>query len=283
MNEYSDYLDLIENFLFDSIVSQDSYQQKLYDSMKYSLMSGGKRIRPLMCLLTCQMFTNDFEKALAYACGIELIHTYSLIHDDLPAMDNDDFRRNKPTNHKVYGEAIAILAGDSLLNLASEVMVKEALKYEDKNDMIRALEAIKCIFSSSGAKGMAGGQAIDLLYDSKNSNFDICKSMYRLKTGELFKASIVSGAIIGGADEVQVANLADIAYDIGLAYQIYDDILDIKKDQEIGKNTIIQFLDKEPIEYARELTQRALENLADLELKSEKLEDLFLKILKRKS
>ena len=281
MKNYKEYIDLIENYLFQTIPIQKEYQVKLYESMKYSITSGGKRIRPLLSLFTYEMFRDDLERVVPYGCAVELIHTYSLIHDDLPCMDNDDFRRGKPTNHKVFGEAMAVLAGDSLLNLAAEVLTKEISNYDNLDDIKKGVQAMKVIFAASGSKGMAGGQAIDLLYDESKYTEDVLKSMYKLKTGELIKASILSGAVLGGASAEQYQKLLEFAYSLGLIYQLQDDVLDMEKDRETGKITLLNYLKEDPEEYIEKKTAEAIENLKSLELNSEKLEDFVTGLLNR--
>lgn len=281
MKNYKEYIDLIENYLFQTIPIQKEYQVKLYESMKYSITSGGKRIRPLLSLFTYEMFRDDLERVVPYGCAVELIHTYSLIHDDLPCMDNDDFRRGKPTNHKVFGQAMAVLAGDSLLNLAAEVLTKEISNYDNLDDIKKGVQAMKVIFAASSSKGMAGGQAIDLLYDESKYTEDILKSMYKLKTGELIKASILSGAVLGGASAEQYQKLLEFAYTLGLIYQLQDDVLDMEKDRETGKITLLNYLKEDPEEYIEKKTAEAIDNLKSLELNSEKLEDFVTGLLNR--
>lgn len=281
MKNYKEYIDLIENYLFQTIPIQSEYREKLFESMKYSITSGGKRIRPLLSIFTYEMFRDDLERVVPYGCAVELIHTYSLIHDDLPCMDNDDFRRGKPTNHKVFGEAVAVLAGDSLLNLAAEVLTKEISNYDNLDDIKKGVQAMKIIFGSSGSKGMARGQAIDLLYDEIQYNEDILESMYKLKTGELIKASILSGAILGGASAEQYQKLLEFAYSLGLIYQLQDDVLDVGKDREMGKITLLNYLKEDPEEYIEKKTAEAIDNLKSLELNSGLLEDFVTGLLNR--
>lgn len=281
MKNYKEYIDLIENYLFQTIPIQSEYREKLFESMKYSITSGGKRIRPLLTLFTYEMFRDDLERVVPYGCAVELIHTYSLIHDDLPCMDNDDFRRGKPTNHKVFGEAVAVLAGDSLLNLAAEVLTKEISNYDNLDDIKKGVQAMKIIFGSSGSKGMAGGQAIDILYDESQYNEDILESMYKLKTGELIKASILSGAVLGGASAEQYQKLLEFAYSLGLIYQLQDDVLDMEKDKEMGKITLLNYLKEDPEEYIEKKTAEAIDNLKSLELNSGMLEDFVTGLLNR--
>ncbi len=218
------------------------YQEKIFESMKYSLFTGGKRIRPILMLKACQMFSEDYLKYIPYALAIEMIHTYSLIHDDLPAMDDDDFRRGRLTNHKVFGEAMAILAGDGLLNLAFETMADFAYKDSKTIDEYRRnIWAINEIGRYSGIFGMIGGQVVDLLSNDLHMNEDMLIFMYKCKTAALIQASVVAGAILGGASDDEIEKIRKFGLYLGLAYQIRDDLLDIKKDTEINKVTYLCF------------------------------------------
>src|SRR5699024_7547781 len=190
---------IIEESLNDYIEKINAPKQ-LKDSMHYSLMAGGKRLRPVLLMLSYEAYQTMNDKVISSAAALEMIHTYSLIHDDLPAMDNDDIRRGKPTNHKVYSESIAILAGDGLLNMATEVIARELENYTDIEDMKRGARALKYIFTCSGVHGMIGGQVIDMVY-TNDMNLDICESMYKLKTAALIRASIVASAIVAGAND----------------------------------------------------------------------------------
>lgn len=202
-------------------------------SMKYSLAAGGKRLRPLLLLAAVEATGNNGDKFLPVACGLEMIHTYSLIHDDLPAMDNDDFRRGKPTNHKVFGEAMAILAGDALQAKAFEFILSQ----EDVEPAI-LLEVAKDIAFYAGDNGMVGGQAIDLESENTSINADKLKAMHSAKTGALFKAAIVSGGKLVKASADEIKSLERYAELYGLAFQITDDILDVKGDLALlGKPT----------------------------------------------
>ncbi len=280
--DYSKYTEIIDNSLYNCFGVSDNYQKKIYGSMKYSLSSGGKRVRPVLTILSYQLFRDDIEVVLPFANAIEFIHTYSLIHDDLPAMDDDDIRRGKPTNHKVYSEAIAILAGDGLLNLAAEVISKELESYNAFDMLKRGLKAMRYTFNASGTQGMIGGQVIDIEYTVENSNRDIMETMYNLKTSALIRAAIVSGAIMGGADEKEITILEEFSNKLGLAYQIKDDYLDLETDGEDEKNTIISFLEVEDINsYVEFLTNKALEILRSLERDTSDLEELALSLVNR--
>ncbi len=233
--EIEKYIDIIEEDLKQILSYKDSFQNKIYESMNYSIFAGGKRIRPILALKTFELVSgNSHEEALPFASAIEMIHTYSLVHDDLPAMDDDDFRRGKPTNHKVYGEAIAILAGDALLNLAYETMINSISK--DCSNTLGYIEAIKEIGRASGAEGMIGGQAVDMLSDESVINEEQLKFIHSKKTSELIEASIKSGALLAGASDQQIEALGEYGKAIGLCFQIRDDILDeIGDDEKLGK------------------------------------------------
>lgn len=243
--------------------------------MRYSTFTDGKRLRPIMSILTYKLFDDNLTNILPFASAIELIHTYSLIHDDLPSMDNDDLRRGKPTNHIVYGEALAILSGDSLLNLAFEIMTNHTL-YNCKTleEYNRNIKAMDNIVRNSGIHGMIGGQVIDLFGNSENMTREKLIYMYNTKTAGLFKASILSGAILGGANEDEIQILKEFSSNLGLSYQIRDDILDIKEDEDINKFTYLSF-------YDREIAEREIQKLKDKSLiLLDKLEKLDTKDLK---
>ncbi len=222
------------------------YREKILESMKYSLFTGGKRLRPIMAIKTFEIFNNNIKLILPYAAAIEMIHTYSLIHDDLPAMDDDDYRRGKPTNHKVFGEAMAILAGDALLNLAFEIMSKDVLENSmSLEDYKRKNRAINEIANYSGINGMIGGQVVDLFSSYENMDKDKLLFMYKAKTAALFQASIVVGGILGGAKEEEISILREFSLYLGLSYQIQDDLLDAEEDKLIHKFTYLSYFDKE--------------------------------------
>ncbi|WP_129597794.1 polyprenyl synthetase family protein [Anaerophilus nitritogenes] len=213
---------------------EDYLQKEIFDAMSYSIFAGGKRLRPILLLAATEFVGGNIEEALPFACAVEMIHTYSLIHDDLPAMDNDDFRRGKPTNHKVYGEGMAILAGDALLNYAFELMIEGALK--NKEDVYKKVLATKEISTAAGVYGMIGGQVVDLLSENKKIDEETLNFIHKNKTAALIIASIRAGAILGGADDEELSSLTDFSKNIGLGFQITDDILDIIGDEKkLGK------------------------------------------------
>jgi geranylgeranyl diphosphate synthase type II len=210
-----------------------TYPEKIYEAMRYSLMAGGKRLRPILCLATSELTGGTLEAAMPTACALEMIHTMSLIHDDLPAMDNDDYRRGRLTNHKVYGEDIAILAGDGLLTYAFEYIARETRGVPAE----RVLRVIAGLGRAVGAEGLVGGQVVDLESEGKpDVTVETLTYIHRHKTGALLEAAVVSGALLAGADEATLMRLSDYAQNIGLAFQIIDDILDITATpEELGK------------------------------------------------
>ncbi len=204
----------------------------LFEAMRYSVFSGGKRLRPCLFLAAMEAIGRDSENFLPFACSLEMIHTYSLIHDDLPAMDNDDFRRGKPTCHKAFGEAEAILAGDALLTYAFNAMIKVRPFCKAE----RLLDAIDEVAWSAGVNGMAIGQLADILWEGKKLELAELEFTHKHKTGALFEASIISGAILADANDEELAALREFSAEIGLAFQIADDILDIIGDEKkLGK------------------------------------------------
>lgn len=237
--EYDDYKHLIEEHLTDFIPDVDQKSITLYDSMRYSVTAGGKRIRPVLLMAACDFCGGKSSEALPYACAIEYIHTYSLIHDDLPCMDNDDLRRGIPTNHKVYGEAVATLAGDGLQAAAFELMQKDMLLYfDDQNALKNRIKAAYEIAKGSGVNGMVGGQIADIEAENKSCSKEMLDYIHINKTAALIVAAIRAGARIGGCSEEQLENLTIYAENLGLAFQVCDDILDVEGNTELlGKNT----------------------------------------------
>lgn len=253
----------LENFYNEMSISE------VNKAMEYSLAAGGKRLRPLLLLAAVEAIGKNSEKFLPVACGLEMIHTYSLIHDDLPAMDNDDFRRGKPTNHKVFGEAMAILAGDALQAKAFEVILSQ----EDVEPTI-LLEVAKDIAIYAGANGMVGGQAIDLEAENTAISSSRLKTMHEAKTGALFKAAIVSGGKLAKASDTEINALERYAELYGLAFQITDDILDVKgdlaslgkpvgSDEKNNKSTYVSMYGlSEAEKLAKETVDEAIKSLA---------------------
>ena len=252
----------------------------LFDSMAYSANGGGKRIRPTLTLEVARMLSDDPRVeagALTLAAAIELIHTYSLIHDDLPCMDNDDMRRGKPTNHKVYGEATALLAGDALLTLAFEAVASSP----DLSDKAKA-EATLLLARSAGARGMIGGQQLDLLGEDNKTKFDLAlhRKMNLLKTGALISCAAQLGCIAAGADDNTFAKAREYAENVGLAFQVTDDLLDMGEEDE--KTTYLSFMtEDEARSYAASLTENAIKAISGFK-NSESLVSLALMLKDRK-
>lgn len=288
-----EYESLIQNRLGLYVPEEKLIQAALFRAMRYSLLAGGKRIRPVLVLEFCGLCGGDQWAALPFACAVEMIHTYSLIHDDLPCMDDDDLRRGRPSNHVVFGEAQALLAGDSLLTMAFETMLSpESIQAVGAE---RAAEAAGVLARASGAYGMAGGQAIDLEFEGQEISFDVLRKMDECKTGELIRAACEMGCVLGGAVEAQkeAANL--YAKSIGLAFQIVDDILDVTgdtatlgkpagSDAENDKNTYVSELGIEKAKQTvEELTRTAVSALSVFEGDTEYLRSLALRLAERKS
>jgi geranylgeranyl diphosphate synthase type II len=210
-----------------------TYPEKVYEAMRYSLLAGGKRLRPILCLATCELAGGTVEMAMPTACALEMIHTMSLIHDDLPAMDNDDYRRGKLTNHKVYGEDIAILAGDGLLAYAFEYVATQTQNVPAH----RVLQVVARLGRAVGAAGLVGGQVVDLESEGcSDIQEETLTYIHTHKTGALLEACVVCGGILAGVTDEEIQRLSSYAKNIGLAFQIVDDILDITATQEeLGK------------------------------------------------
>lgn len=280
----------INEVLLNYFSDKGTYNKVIYDSASYSLNIGGKRIRPILMLLTYSMYKENWRDILEFSSAIEMIHTYSLIHDDLPCMDNDDLRRGKPTNHKVYGENIAVLAGDTLLNEAMNLMMKFSLKNGEKS-----LVAAEKIASAAGPDGMIGGQVVDIINEGKKISEDELKYMHMKKTGALIKVSIVSGAILGEAPEDDIKKLEKFGENLGLAFQIKDDILDvIGSTEKLGKNVLsdeesnkTNFITMHGLEYCikecERLTKDSIEILDSLSVDTRDLKVLTKELLDREN
>ena len=280
-----------ENLLkYNDHTEANAPQKELIDAMNYSLEAGGKRVRPALVYAFCEALGGNIESAIAPACAIEMIHTFSLIHDDLPAMDNDDFRRGKPSCHKAYGEAMAILAGDALSVLPFEIIADSPDLTADQKVLI-----ISVLANSVGRDGMIGGQVIDMLNEERSDvTEDELRNMYRCKTGQLIAVSAVMGAICADASRETLRSAAEYGLRLGLAFQIIDDILDVTSTQEelgkpIGsderenKTTFVTLFGLEKaIELADKATSEAIEWLDAIE-DNAFLKELTEKLLKRKN
>lgn len=284
IKKYGDFINL-------SIQKMDlkklSIDENLAKSMHYSLKAGGKRLRPILVMAVIDMFSKQGKYFLNTALAIECIHTYSLIHDDLPAMDNDDLRRGKPTNHIVFGEAVAILAGDALLTYAFQLLANENIDSDKK------IKIINLFSKAAGANGMVGGQGIDIIEEKKNFTIEDLRFMHNAKTGALFEAAILSGAIIGDATTEEYEALKIYAKEFGLAFQITDDILDVVgKEEEIGKpvgsdekNHKITYVTLTNLTAAKELAQNSInKGISSLDIfgsRGDFLKELLIKLQNR--
>ncbi|MBQ8907961.1 MAG: polyprenyl synthetase family protein [Clostridia bacterium] len=281
------YAGKVEHFLSQSVSTDDKDLLSLYASMRYSVMAGGKRIRPFLVLSVAKMLGGREENAIYLAAALEMVHTYSLIHDDLPCMDDDDLRRGKPTNHKIYGEAVATLAGDALLTGAFELIAASGLS--DK----AVRHAVLTLASAAGADGMVGGQIMDLSSSEEDEDFNRLIKMHSLKTGALMVAAVKLGLLCAeGATEADATAFTAYARYLGLAFQIVDDVLDVVgdeaelgksvgKDKEAGKKTFLHYLSpEEAMQYATEITERAKASIAGYPA-NETLTELADYLLKR--
>ena len=284
---------LVDKFLDDYLPKADVHPNALHEAMRYSLFAGGKRVRPILCIASCEAVGGDIDTVMPVASAIELIHTYSLIHDDLPAMDNDDYRRGRPTNHKMYGEAIAILAGDALLTLAFDLLSDKGLNKRLDSDSL--LSIIKRLSSASGSAGMVGGQAADIQASGKEVNLPEVEYIHIHKTGALIRASVCIGAISGYASKDALSALTRYGEAIGLAFQIADDVLDIEGSKdEIGKD-VGSDIAKEKVTYpsvigiseskklAKGLIDKSIEAISTLGDKAEPLREIARYIVERKN
>ena len=228
---YAQYLEYIESFLQNECFTYENEPQKnLFSAMRYSLLAGGKRLRPIFVFDFCAMCGGDWKKAVPFAAAVEMIHTYSLIHDDLPCMDNDDYRRGKLTNHKVYGEAVAVLAGDALLTAAFSYLSKASFSAETR------IRAVEILAECAGELGMVGGQILDMDSENRQCTAEEVIAIQSRKTGALIRAACTLGVLAGNGSDEQMQAAADFADNLGLAFQIRDDMLDvIGNAQELGK------------------------------------------------
>lgn len=261
LKERSIYIeDNIESYL----PKEEGYQKTIFEAMNYSLRAGGKRLRPILLMEAYKLCQGQGEDFVPYSVAMEMIHTYSLIHDDLPALDNDDLRRGKPTNHIVFGEAMAILAGDALLNTAYETMLNATFKHPRPELSLRAAYEIS---RGAGIYGMIGGQVVDVESEDKKINKDKLDYIHMNKTAAMIVGSVRAGAILAGVDEDRLESLTKYAENIGLAFQIVDDILDIEGDEKLLGKRVGSDLDNDKSTYPSLLgiseSKKIVENLIE--------------------
>lgn len=266
-NELKERIKVIDEALCEYLPEKDNPQGIIYKAMRYSVFAGGKRLRPILMTEVCKMCGGRIEDVMPFACAMEMIHTYSLIHDDLPAMDNDDLRRGLPTNHVKFGEATAILAGDALLNKAFETSAKYGSKAPN------AMRALSVLADSSGTEGMIGGQIVDMESEGKEIDASRLRYIHLLKTGAIIRSSCVIGAVTANADEKEISAVDEFASNLGVAFQIRDDMLDVTGDEKslgkpIGsdekseKNTYVKLFGLEKSEeMVKEYSKKAIDSL----------------------
>jgi farnesyl diphosphate synthase len=269
----------------------DLAERPLFDAMRYGVLSGGKRLRPFMTMQAASLFNVDPARARRVACAVEFLHCYSLIHDDLPSMDNSDKRRGKPTVHRKFDEATAILAGDALLTLAFETLADR----DTHSDPHVRIELVRKLAIASGGHGMVGGQMLDLIGESQEFDLGTISRMQRMKTGHLFAFACEAGAILGKADDARKKALCSYAYDLGLAFQVTDDVLDVEadpndtgkpanQDEQAGKSTFVSTMGKEQAKMRAEmLAHQAVRHLRVFDGRAEMLKELSMYVLERRA
>ena len=290
--EYTDRVEKIEKILKKYLPEKEGYQRTIMEAMEYSLMAGGKRLRPMLMWESYRLFGGEGAAIEPFMAAIEMIHTYSLVHDDLPAMDNDEYRRGRKTTHIVYGEDMGILAGDALLNYAFETACRAF--EEESEHALRIGKALKILADKAGIYGMIGGQVVDVQESGKAVSGEVLDFIYRLKTSALIEASMMAGAVLAGAEEGQVSRMEQIAGKIGLAFQIQDDILDVTSTaEELGKPVhsdeknnkvtyVTLFGTEKAAEQVEELSEKAIDLLKSLNKNNEFLYLLIEKLINRR-
>ena len=279
----------IEKLLMAYLPEETGFQKTVLEAVNYSVLAGGKRLRPMLMKETYQMFGGRGKVVEPFMAAMEMIHTYSLVHDDLPAMDNDEYRRGKKTTHAVYGEAMGILAGDALLNLAFET----AAGAFDIETSARTAKALQILSKKAGIYGMIGGQVVDVESEGQPLSREKLDFIYRLKTSALIEAAMMAGAVLAGASDDEVETIEHVANDVGLAFQIQDDILDVTSTLEVlgkpihsdDKNHKTTYVSLEGLDKAKkdveEISERALSTLASLNHKNAFLEELIRMLITR--
>ncbi|MBP3420977.1 MAG: polyprenyl synthetase family protein [Lachnospiraceae bacterium] len=284
----------IEQIIMDYLPKQEGMQEKVIEAMHYSVMAGGKRLRPMLLKEAYALFGGNDDKADAFMAALEYIHNYSLVHDDLPAMDNDEYRRGRKTTHVVYGEDIAILAGDALLNYAYETAASAVMKYQGDMNVCKAFSILA---KKAGIFGMVGGQCVDVLNENKQDNLTMEEILYihENKTAALIECALMCGAVLAGANDEEVAQMEKVGSNIGLAFQIQDDILDVTSTfEELGKpigsdekNSKTTYLSLTGMEHSKaevkRLSDEAVGILQSMNNRNEFLEELILSLISRRS
>lgn len=290
-NEQLNKVQEIEEILRKYLPTQEGHQKRIMEAMEYSVMAGGKRLRPMLMQETYRLFGGDGDVVEPFMAALEMIHTYSLVHDDLPAMDNDDYRRGRKTTHVVYGEAMGILAGDALLNYAFETAAKAFTMYPEKS--LEIGKALQVLSGKAGIYGMIGGQVVDVESAGAAVSKEVLDFIYELKTSALIESAMMIGAILAGASEESVKTVERIAKNVGIAFQIQDDILDVTSTAEVlgkpilsdeknEKTTYVTLVGLEKAkEYVETISMEAVELLHSLEAKDMFLEELLKSLIHR--
>lgn len=285
-------VEIIEEILKKYLPTQEGNQKVIMEAMEYSVMAGGKRLRPMLMQETYKLFGGEGELVEPFMAAMEMIHTYSLVHDDLPAMDDDDYRRGRKTTHVVYGEAMGILAGDALLNFAFETAAKTFTMFPEKS--LEIGKALQVLAGKAGIYGMIGGQVVDVKSAGNSISKDVLDFIYELKTSALIESSMMIGAILAGADDISVQIIEKIAKNVGIAFQIQDDILDvtstveelgkpIHSDEKNEKTTYVTLVGLEKAkEYVENISMEAIELLGTFKTEDSFLEELLKALIHRK-
>lgn len=279
----------IENIITSYLPKEEGLQKTVIEAMNYSVLAGGKRLRPMLMQETYKLFGGDGEIIKPFMTAIEMIHTYSLVHDDLPALDNDEYRRGKKTTHAVFGETMGILSGDALLNYAFEIATDALVSSPDE----KTARAINILAKKAGIYGMIGGQIADIEYEGKKAGIDVVEFIHRLKCGALIESAMVIGAVLAGATKEECEKIEQIAADIGYAFQIQDDILDVTSSTEVigkpvgsdDKNKKSTYVSIKGFEQAKkdvsDMSERAINTLKTLSYENMFLEDLIKYLINR--
>ena len=290
-NKKQEKIQDIERVLVEYLPEQTGYQKLIMEAMEYSVMAGGKRLRPMLMKETYELLGGTGNIVEPFMAAIEMIHTYSLVHDDLPAMDNDDYRRGRKTTHVVYGEGMGILAGDALLNYAFETAAKAFTMFPEKS--LEIGKAIQILAGKAGIYGMIGGQVVDVASAGKSISKDVLDFIYELKTSALIESSMMIGAVLAGADDVAVQKIETIAKNVGIAFQIQDDILDVTSSTEVlgkpvlsdeknEKTTYVTLVGLEQAKkYVEQISIEAIELLVEFESENTFLAELLRELIHR--